>query len=111
MSVQISPWKIANVITSQSPVFGLHARSMSHAAGRRSLNLRRARAVAGKTDAVSMLHAVSAFCAEVESAWREERPLKSCNMVAALIPECYPATHDDRPYFQHSKLLHRCPYR
>ena len=53
----------------------------------------------------------SAFLAQVESAWREETPLKYSNMVAARGCECYPAPHDNRPHFQHPQLLHRRPYR
>ena len=58
-----------------------------------------------------MAPCVARFRAQVESAWREETPLKYSNMVAARGCECYPAPHDNCPHFQHPQLLHRRPYR
>src|SRR6478609_3967421 len=87
----------AKPVTSHNPVLGSVARSASHAASRRKESFLFAPAVAGKVDAVDMANVRSAFFAQVESAWREEGPLKTCNMVAAWGCECYLAPMTTAP--------------
>src|SRR6476660_8595444 len=111
ISVHITAWTTAKPVTSDRPVLGSVAREANHAASRRIDGMRREREAVGKMDAVDMDSLRSAFSAQVESAWREETPLKYSKMVAARGCECYPAPHDNRPHFQHPQLLHRRPYR
>src|SRR5437867_437404 len=88
ITVHSAAWSTAKPLTSHGAALGSPARAASHAASRRMDSLRLLRAAAGKIDAVDMEEIRSAFFARVESAWREESPLKYSNMVAARGCEC-----------------------
>src|SRR6185295_7123794 len=97
ISVHSTAWTTAKPATSHSPALGSLAREASHAASRRIDGKRLPRMAVGKMDAVDMVSVRSAFSAQVESAWREETPLKYSNMVAARGCECYPAPMTTAP--------------